>query len=237
MIAPPLCKVRTIAVLAFAVFVSNLFGHNLDTSSTSIQYSADYIETMKARAALGQPLIQPGDEFWASMKTTPGPGTTTGVGGYMTFYIPSGYQVADAAYVLPSSSDPRGFVSAPMDGQSPIALGAGPIGAKVATGLTGYSYPSNNILGVNEAPTTAAGISRGTIAGVYADTGIFYSTNPRTVFNSYGAAPTGGTAPMINNSGDTVGEWYAVGMTNKLGVMTARSFPPSPDRSPRSTPA
>ncbi|MEY3480609.1 MAG: hypothetical protein RIQ71_1384 [Verrucomicrobiota bacterium] len=220
MIAPSLCRFRTVAALVFTAFASNLFGHNLDTTSTALQYSPDFIETMKVRATNGQSLIQPGDEFWVSMKTTPGPGTVTGVGGYMTFYVPGGFQVADAAYVTPSSSDPRGFIDAPIDGQSPIALGAGPIGAKVATGLTGYAYPSNNILGVNEAPTTSAGISRGTIAGVYADTGIFYSTDARTVFNSYGAAPTGGTAPMINNSGDTVGEWYAVGLTNKLGVMT-----------------
>jgi large repetitive protein len=211
---------RLVALLASCALAPNLFAHNLDTTSTALQYSADFIETMKTRATNGQALIQPGDEFWVAMKTTPGPGTTTGVGGYMTFYVPGGFQVADAAYVTPSSSDPRGFINAPIDGQSPIALGAGPVGAKLATGLTSYVYPSNNILGVNEAPTTSAGISRGTIAGVYADTGIFYSTDVRTVFNSYGAAPVGGTSPMINNSGDTVGEWFAVGLTNKLGVMT-----------------
>lgn len=57
---------------------------------------------------------------------------------------------------------------------------------------------------------------------MYADTGIFYSTDPRTVFNSYGAAPVGGTPPMVNNSGDTVGEWYAGNVEGSpmLGVMT-----------------
>lgn len=177
MSSPSTGKIRAFAALSLAAFASNLCAHNLDTTSTALQYSADFIETMKTRASNGQTLIQPGDEFWVSMKTTPGPGTVTGVGGYMTFYVPGGFQVADAAYVTPSSSDPRGFINAPIDGQSPIALGAGPIGAKVATGLTGYAYPSNNILGVNQAPTTTNGISRGTIAGVYADTGIFYSTD------------------------------------------------------------
>ncbi|MEI7865564.1 MAG: hypothetical protein WCI38_09350, partial [Chthoniobacterales bacterium] len=202
------------------LFSASSRAHNLDTASTAVQYADDFIATMKSRASNGQTLIQAGDEFWLSMKTTPGPGTTTGVGGYMTFYIPSGYQVADAAYVTPSSTDPRGFASASIQGQSPIAVGAGPVGAKVATGMTGYTYPSNNILGVNEAPITSAGISRGTIAGVYADTGIFYSTNPLTIFNSYGAAPVGGVPPMVNNSGDTVGEWFALNVTNKLGVTT-----------------
>lgn len=200
--------------------VSMLQGHNLDTSATSIQFAKDFIATMASRAALSQPLMQVGDEFWVSMKTTPGPGTNTGVGGYVSFYLPTGYQVTDAAYVAASGTDPRGFTPISLKGQSPIALGAGPVGAKAAVGLTGYSYPTANILGVNQAPVTAGGISRGTIAGVYADTGIFYSTDPRTAFNSYGAAFVGGTAAMKNNSGDTVGEWTALNIPNKLGVMT-----------------
>ena len=200
-----------------------LQAHNLDTISTSLQFAKDYIATMATRAAVKEPLIRVGDEFWVLMKTTPGPGTPSGVGGYTTFYLPAGYQVLDAAYVKLSAFDPRGFTPVPMKGQSPIAIGAGSIGGKAAVGLTGFHYPSANILGVNEDPVTAAGISRGTIAGVYADTGIFYSTDARTVFNSYGAVkpPAIGTLPMTNNSGDSVGEWYGTGkVPNKLGVMT-----------------
>ena len=131
-------------------------------------------------------------------------------------------EVIDVAYAQPSHIDARGFATIPMKGQSPIAIGAGAIGAKAATGLTGYTYPSANILGVNEAPVTAGGLSRGTIAGVYADTGIFYSTDPRTAFNSYGAAPSAGSAAMTNNSGDTVGEWVAAGCpaNTMSGVIT-----------------
>ena len=196
--------------------------HNLDTRATSISLAQDYLQTMTQRAGLNQPLMQVGDEFWVVIKTTPGPGTTTGVGGYQTFYVPNGAQVVNAAYVRPVATDPRGFVEIPMKGQSPIAIGAGSIGAKTAVGLTGYTYPSANILGVNEAPVTAGGLARGTIAGVYADTGIFYSTDTRTAFNSYGAAPSGGTAPMTNNSGDSVGEWDAAAIAGSdiLGVMT-----------------
>lgn len=69
MITPPLRRARTLAVLAFAAIASSAFAHNLDTTSTALQYSPDFIETMKTRAAAGQSLIQPGDEFWVSMKT------------------------------------------------------------------------------------------------------------------------------------------------------------------------
>ena len=196
--------------------------HNLNTTATSMSFANDQIARMADRASHGLPPIQVDDEFWIAVKTTPGPGTTTGVGGYQTFYVPDGVQVVDVAYAQPSSIDARGFATIPMKGQSPIAIGAGSIGAKAATGLTGYSYPAPNILGVNEAPVTAGGLARGTISGVYADTGIFYSTDARTAFNSYGAAPSGGSAPMTNNSGDTVGEWVAAGfpVNTMLGVMT-----------------
>ncbi|MCX6926675.1 MAG: SpaA isopeptide-forming pilin-related protein, partial [Verrucomicrobia bacterium] len=201
--------------------------HNLDTRATGISFAQDFIQTMSQRASLSQPLVQVGDEFWVLLKTTPGPGTPTGVGGYQTFYIPSGVHVIDAAYVRPvtTTTDARGFGPITMKGQSPIAIGAGPIGAKIETGLnpggSGITL-GPNILGVSEKTVTDAGLARGTIAGVYADTGIFFSTDPRTAFNSYGAALSGGTPPMINNSGDTVGEWDAANVlgTNVLGVMT-----------------
>ncbi len=196
--------------------------HNLDTRATSINFAKDYLNLMSQRAGSGQQPVQLGDEFWVILKTVPGPGTNVGVGGYQTFYVPNGVQIVDAAYVLPDASASTGFKAVPMKGQSPIAIGDGPIGAKVAVGLTGYHYPAPNIMGVNEAPVTASGISRGTIAGLYADTGIFFSTDSRTAFNSYGAAPSGGSAPMINNSGDSVGEWDAVNLlgSDVLGVMT-----------------
>jgi len=137
------------------LFTSKVHAHNLDTRATSISFAKDFVQTMSSRAAGNFPLVQVGDEFWVVIKTTPGPGTNTGVGGYQTFYIPTGAQVVDAAYAQPSTSDPRGFIAIPMKGQSPIAIGDGPIGAKVAVGLTGYSYPLANVLGVNSAPVTA----------------------------------------------------------------------------------
>jgi hypothetical protein len=52
----------------------------------------------------------------------PGPGTNTGGGGYITFYLPAGYQVTDAAYVTASGSDPQGFTPISVKRQNPIAL-------------------------------------------------------------------------------------------------------------------
>ncbi|NCY23194.1 hypothetical protein EBX31_14740, partial [bacterium] len=154
--------------------------------STEVFFAEDFVSTLTTRASSRQSLIQVGDEFWIVQKGTPGPGTTLGAGGYLTFYIPSGYQVVDAAYVTPSAVDPRGFVEIPIKGASPISVGPGKTStaALSTTELTGYTYSAANILGVKEAPVTSAGVNRGTIAGVYADTGIFYSTDSRTAFTT-----------------------------------------------------
>ena len=225
--------------LAFAALVALLApptqAHNLDTRGTAVYFADDFIGTMSTRAGLGQPLVQVGDKIWVIMKTKPGPGTTTGVGGYQTFYVPNGVKVVNAAYVrpVPTSVDPRGFTPISMKGQSPIAIGDGPIGAKTDPNLIGLTLPGVNGLGLNNAPVDAAGKHRGTIAGVYADTGIFYSTDPRTSFYTYKTPLTavtppgievGGTEPvMTNNSGDPVGEYDSAKITdppNALGVTT-----------------
>ncbi len=200
----------------------NVHAHNLDTRATSILFADDYLALMAQRASSNQPLVQLNDEFWIIVKTTPGPGTTTGVGGYQTFYVPPGAQVLDVAYVVPSVTDPSGFSPIPMKGQSPIAIGDGPAGTKTTPELVGFTLPGVNGLGYKTNPVSASGTHLGTVAGVYADTGIFYSTNPATALNSYGA-PT--NAAMINNSGDQAGEYYAANVVNAqalgtLGVMT-----------------
>ena len=49
------------------------------------------------------------------------------------------------------------------------------------------------------------GLHRGTIAGVYADTGIFYSTDPDTVYRSWESnLPAGCPVQMVNNRGETI---------------------------------
>lgn len=215
-------QMGTVLTALLSALPGFLMAHNLDTRSTSISFADDYIALMAQRAAAEQHSMQVGDEAWVIIKTTPGPGTKTGVGGYQTFYVPPWAQVLDVAYVLPDPTHPSGYAPIPMKGQSPIAIGDGPSGAKSTPELIGFTLPGTNALGITRSPVSESGVHLGTIAGVYADTGIFYSTDPRTAFNSYGAAPVGGSPPLINNSGDTVGEWYAVNVDDPtvLGVMT-----------------
>ncbi len=167
----------------------------------------------------GDPVLQAGDELGVIIKVVPRDGTTTGVGGHIDFYIPNGVQVVDVAYVVPNGAG--GFDKVAMKGQSPIAIGAGPIGAKTTAQLVGltdvYTSAASGLSSTAVNPTT--GLHLGTIAGVYGDTGIFYSTDPDTAYGSWqtynGAStangcgslafnPTALGPTLVNNSGDTV---------------------------------
>ena len=132
----------------------------------------------------GDPILQNNDELGMIIKVIPRDGTTTGVGGHVDFYVPNGVEVIDVGYVLPNGSG--GYDKVPMKGQSLIAEGAGPIGASTTaelSGLSGASYASPN--GTTTSPVGAGGIHKGTIAGVYGDTGIFFSTDPDTSYGSW----------------------------------------------------
>jgi len=169
------------------------------------------------------PLLQASDEVGIIIKVIPRDGTTTGVGGHVDFYVPSGVTVVDVAYMVPDGLG--GFVKADMKGQSPIAVGAGPVGAKTTTQLQGMTTVYNSAASglSSTAVVTATGLHMGTIAGVYGDTGIFYSTDPDTAYGSWqnqeGSVGSNTTAngcgslaynptvlgkTLVNNSGDTV---------------------------------
>ena len=75
--------------------------HNLDQRDTRISFDQPTLAMMAARAAAGQSLLQAGDVIGIVLKSTPGPGTLTGAGGYLTFYIPTGTQVMGADYGAP----------------------------------------------------------------------------------------------------------------------------------------
>ena len=202
----------SLAALCLAAFIPATWGHNLDQRFTYINLDPDTLDIMRARALAGEETIQVGDELHVIMKSVPGPGTLTGVGGYMTFYLPTGgqFQVVRTEYLAPDPNRPGYYIPVPIKGQSIIAVGSGPIGPASTPGLIGLNLGAN-INGVTEAAVTAAGVHRGTIAGVYADTGIFFSTNSQTSWLSWenGTRPTkpgGGTYPvyLTNNRGESI---------------------------------
>lgn len=196
------------------------WAHNLQTKYVYMFPDPNTQQMLDLRAQGSNPLIQNGDEIALIAKLIPRDGTTTGVGGHVDFYIPNGVQVIDVAYLLPGDSVADGITGydrISMKGQSLIATGAGPIGARATIELATLPGTYTNINGVTEAPVVAGtGLHRGTIAGVYGDTGIFYSTDPDTAYGSWqrftgdpdkicgliGSDPRITGKTITNNSGD-----------------------------------
>ncbi|HOV47861.1 MAG TPA: SdrD B-like domain-containing protein [Anaerolineae bacterium] len=186
--------------------------HNLDASAVYIFFDPDTQAMLDARiAAPGwtppTPLLQNGDTIGLVIKAVPDNGTTTGVGGYTTFYIPNGAQVIDAAFLAPVdvvNDGITGYDRIAAKGQALIPnVGAGGGPTVVLAGQAGISR-GPNIVGVTANLVNAANVNNGTLPGVYGDLGIFYSTAPETAYGTYTAAPATGKR-LTNNSGDWVG--------------------------------
>jgi uncharacterized repeat protein (TIGR01451 family) len=179
--------------------------HNLNSSVVYAFFDPTTQKLLDDRIAggwtPGTPLLQPNDELGIVIKTVPDSGTTTGVGGYTTFYVPNGVQVVDAAFIMPGdfiNDGILGWDKVPTKGQAQMPIvGAGGESTVSLVGVT----RGPNVLGVTSPIVRADNTNLGTLPGVYGDTGIFYSTAPETAFGSY----TGAAQSIKNNSGDTVG--------------------------------
>ena len=197
---------RFFVILMFGMFVRNAFCHNLDNKMTFLTFDQETLTRIETRALNNEQLLQADDIIGVVLKTTPGVGEPLGAGGYMTFYIPEGTQVVDGFYGYP---DGTGEIQRlPMKGAAEISTGIGGQAVGDTDGLIGLDL-GPNVLGVTEATVTGAGTPCGTLAGVYADTGFFYSTDIRTTYGSWEAPPTGldrAGYPVIltNNEGDVV---------------------------------
>ena len=156
--------------------------HNLDMRTDYLGFDKETLDMCSARSAAGQALIQPGDTIGLVMKATPNLGTPTGAGGYSTFFVPVGSQVVNAEYGRLDSTG--AFVPMAVKGQSILALGDGARGAKKTTGLIGLTL-GPNINGQTASAVDSSGYANGTMVGVYSDTGIFYSTDPKTAWQSW----------------------------------------------------
>nr|WP_067295371.1 SdrD B-like domain-containing protein [Marinobacterium profundum] len=140
---------------------------------------ADYLGTGTTRVFIDPdslPAIidgyQVGDIVSIIAETTPDPnsGSTVGAGAWNTQYVPDGAEIVGAAIVV---ANPDGtYSSTPVTDVSEIARGCGPRGCK---------YP------------VTGSFQNGTVGHSQQDTGIFYSTDPRTrqLATPYRVSPTG----------------------------------------------
>lgn len=205
-------SLRTLWLLLLALLfgTGTAWSHNLDMLINYLVFDKETMQMVSSRAEAGQPLMQAGDVVGVIMKATPNVGTKTGAGGYSTFFVPIGSQIVGAEYGV--LRDNGNFQPLPMKGQSILRHARNPADPGAPQELRGYVL-GPNILGRSAeiAENNSAGFCRGTLAGVYADTGIFYSTDPATAWQSWvngggldnNPATTGDNA-IRNNRGDWV---------------------------------
>jgi uncharacterized repeat protein (TIGR01451 family)/fimbrial isopeptide formation D2 family protein len=170
--------------------------HNLQMDIQFVSIDPSFQQMFERRLTNNEPLIQSGDVVTLVFGGLPVLGTTDGMGGYFDFYPVTGTQVLAAEYVRPV---PGGYAAAPVK-SSP---GAGTvIGTSDPTGQLKNFTLGPNINGVSSSPSTSGSVNKGTLYGFYGDTGIFYSTDPRTVYGSWGNA----SGNVVNNRGEVVND-------------------------------
>jgi len=206
-LASSLPRVLWLAALLFCA--GHAWSHNLDMRINYLIFDKETHQMVQSRAGAGQPLLRAGDTVGIILKATPNQGTKTGAGGYSTFFVPVGSQIVGAEYgVVQDGGD---FRPLPMKGQSILTHGRDPVDPGAPPELRGYVI-GPNILGVSSqmAENSSAGFCWGTLAGLYGDTGIFYSTDPATAWQSWTASggldgnPATNDLVLRNNKGDHV---------------------------------
>ena len=175
---------------------STASAHNLQMDIQFVNMDPSFRPIFDARLTNNQPLIQAGDVITLVFGGLPALGTADGLGGFFDFYPVTGTQVLDARYVRPV---PGGYAPVPVK----KAPGFGTvIGTSDPTGQLKNFTLGPNTNGVTSSPSSAGNVNKGTIYGFYGDTGIFYSTDPRTAFGSWGST----SGNISNNRGETVNE-------------------------------
>lgn len=188
------------SVLALVVGISVLSGelhaHSVAQVQTTKYFAPETVDLITSRAAAGQPGLVVGDTVNYIVQFTPvANGSNIGVQGYVTDYIPPGTEVVGAWIVnkdgLGNFYEISPSLPAPSyDGWGRSGFGGGG-GSTFAAPFDTYAYDATGLC--------AAGLFTNNCNArqceVNADTGIFYSTDPRTdVFPSSSTRVVQGTA-------------------------------------------
>jgi uncharacterized repeat protein (TIGR01451 family) len=233
-------SLRPVFGLVIALLPLQLVAHSVGQRQTTKFLAPDTVQMLVDRANSGAPGLKAGDIISYIIQFSPvANGATIGVAGYVTDYIPPNTQVVGASIVVPGGS---GFIDVAPGLPGTIPNGWGSRGQNTfsapfntsnydSTGLCGAAGKSNNC--------------NGSLAELHADTGIFFSRDPRTaVFpavptriaqgtNGYYINPTavGQLDSIVGNPSNvaTTHNLWDAAMTNAFGTKTL------PGATPRST--
>ena len=202
------------------------YAHSVGQVQTTKFFAPETVQLLKSRIGSPTPGIQVGDVLSYIIQFAPvANNATVGVAGYITDYLPPGVEVVGASIVNKDASGNYVEIAPSLPG-----------------GIdTGWGRGSNNFLAPFNTnaydPTglcAAGGFTNnceGRLTELHADTGIFFSTDPRTaVFpalptriaqevNGYNVSPTaeGQLNPIIGQTNATTHNLWDASMTNAFG--------------------
>ncbi|MBI5888143.1 MAG: DUF11 domain-containing protein [Deltaproteobacteria bacterium] len=217
-----------LAALAMALgTVNTIHAHSVGQVQTTKYFTPETVQMLVDNANAGNPGLHTGDTVSYIIQFSPiANGATTGVAGYITDYIPSGVQVIGASIV---AKDGRGnFYDISPNLPGGIDTGWGNRGQN--TFLAPF-----NAAGYDATGRCAAGgftnNCNARMTELYADTGIFFSTDSRTSqypamptritqgTNGYNINPTGAAAlnTLLNQLSATTHNLWDADQTNGFG--------------------
>jgi uncharacterized repeat protein (TIGR01451 family) len=226
-------------LMAFFLLVSlsqNMFAHSVGQLQTTKYFAPETVQMLLTRAATGTAGFQVGDTVSYIVQFTPvGNSSTTGVAGYVTDYIPPGTQVIGASIVTPVGAT---YVDVAPDLPAAIDNGWGTSTAGGARPQDTFGAPFNAAGYDRSGRCAARGLTNncnGSLAQLYADTGIFFSTDPRTAafpaapariqqaVNGYVVNPGGAVQlnPLLNQAVATTHNLWDAQQTNAFGTGTS----------------
>jgi uncharacterized repeat protein (TIGR01451 family) len=202
--------------------------HSVGQVQTTKFLAPDTVKLLTDRLAAGQPAgFKSGDTISYIIQFTPvSNGAIVGAGGYITDYLPPGVEVVDASIVAKDASGNFSNIAPALPGT--IDGGWGKRGAK--TFAAPFNVASYDPTGRCTALALGASCG-GRLSEIYADTGIFFSTDPRTAAfpplptriqqsaNGYLIAPTAVNQlnPLIGQTVATTHNLWDADQTNAFG--------------------
>jgi hypothetical protein len=216
------------------------FAHSVPQVQTTKFLAPESLALIKARAAAGQKVQVQGDILSYIIQFSPIENSATvGAGGYVTDYIPAGVEVVGAWIV--DIDGQGGFRPVPPNLPGPCPNGW----TRRQHNWTGAPFSSNayDPSGQCSAAAMPDGKCNSSMAMTYADTGIFYSNDPRTALfasgdlnvkqgtNGYNVSPTGEgqVNSLLGQSNATTHNLWDADQTNAFGsTASAITGTPSP---------
>jgi uncharacterized repeat protein (TIGR01451 family) len=167
---------RLSALVAAAVFTALALAHSVGQVQTTKFFAPDTINLLRNRVNDGGPAgFRVGDVVTYIIQFTPVQNNATvGAGGYITDYIPPGVEVVGVDFVDKDASGVYYTVPPRLPGGIDDGFGDRGTGTHLAPfNVTTYDAPGR-------CASRPAGQCYGRMKEIYADTGIFYSTDPLT---------------------------------------------------------